>query len=565
MNWRFWRSRDAGNEAHSSRATVRASRERSTIPTAARAVKGRKSVDEEGNFFAGSLAILKPLASIKQWRDFDLDSATLDRLPLDAIVELIVDVSPDISRGVWDFLRMVNPGWTLKVYALTSETADEQGTASTLEREEDTAAKEYLNTFLTTLRTLYGDQNVVFNKIILGGYLRGGFLAELVLGAKGDAVDLVTPDPASLEWQQTEDSIRGPVWKFGQQQSGGTINGFVVLSDYPTIKYAPIDALPGKPYGRAPVHPALFPALFLIALLRDLKRVVAQQGYPRLDLEIVLEKLITAFGEDIAEDPEAMKAAVEEAISQVKAIYAALQPDDAYIHTDVVKVNRPVGTVDSHSLGAIDKLVLLLERMMTRALKSMPLMMGTAEGTSEANANRQWEIYTASIKAIQHSVECILESLFSVALQAAGLQGVVEFRFAVLRASEELRDAQTEKLRIENAREKYNAGWITQDEASIEVTGHKAVEPEPRMQAMTENGGGVANPLDTNPEPGENRFLIEALQHSPRFARNAVTLAALMTLATGEPSDAEQREATTWWTLNAPDSAAELIEADFEE
>lgn len=525
------------------------------IPTG---TKGRISADDS-NFSKSVLGVLAPLAPSKTWRDYNLDSGTFDRMPVDKIIELMTDVSPEISRGLWDFIRMVNPGWSLRVFKPGATVPEDQPGG---ERDEDDKAKQYLEDYFRLLKDLYGSVDVVINKIIIGGFLRGGFLGEVVLGAKGkETIDFVTPDPNTLQWRQIDGGLRGSVWEFGQYQAGQ----FVALSIYPTIKYVPIDPLPGKPYGRSIVHPALFPTLFLIALLRDLKRVVAQQGYPRLDLEISVEKIISTLGDAVDEDPEKLQQlvsdSVSKAIDEVKRIYANLEPDQAYIHTDTVKVNRPVGTIDSSSLGSLDKIVSMLERMMVRALKTMPLLMAVTGDTSEANANRQWEIHAAAIKSIQHLIEGLIESLLSVALRANGLQGEIEFRFSELRAAEMMRDAQTEKLRIENAKSKYNAGWISQDQASEEVTGHKAIEKEPRNSMIgIAAGSGANDPMNVQPEPGSNRMRrLDA-------ARTLASAAVLLALNEGAPTLAEERHAKDWWIRNAPDDeAAGVIDAEVEE
>jgi len=168
-------------------------------------------------------------------------------------------------------------------------------------------------------------------------------------------------------------------------------------------------------------------------------------------------------------------------------MYGRLEPDDAYVHTDVVKVNRPVGAVDASSLGAVDSLIRAVERMAIRGLKTMPLLMGSNEAVSETHANRQWEIHVAGIKAVQHLAEQMIERLLTLALQMQGLRAVVTFRFAELRASEEFRDAQTAAAIIENAKQKYLAGWISQDEAALEVVGHAPDRPTPRY---LDNVGG---------------------------------------------------------------------------
>ncbi len=70
----------------------------------------------------------------------------------------------------------------------------------------------------------------------------------------------------------------------------------------------------------------------------------------------------------------------------------------------------------------------------------------------------------------------------------------MRFRFAELRASEELRDAQTDAQKIENATKKYLAGWISQDKASLEATGHAADLPQPRVITIV----GGADMVDLN-------------------------------------------------------------------
>ena len=254
-----------------------------------------------------------------------------------------------------------------------------------------------------------------------------------------------------------------------------------VALDRETIGYIPVDPFPGSPYGRPLATPALFSSLFLLGLLHDLRRVVAQQGYPRLDVEVKLAELLETMPADLESDPERVKQWISETLDEISDAYSALEPDDAYVHTSVISINRPVGTVNSSSLSAVDGLIRGLERMATRALKSMPLLMGSNESVSETHANRQWEIHVAGIKSIQHLCETLMGRLFTLALQCQGIQAQAVLRFAELRASEELRDAQTEAVRIENATLKYQQGWISQDQAAEEVTDSPADVPEPRV------------------------------------------------------------------------------------
>jgi len=509
---------------------------------------GRLSTDDINGAYGGALALLSPVSAESDWRTLELDANTLDTLSPSELMELLADISPDISRALWDFLRLSNPGWEARALRPGTDELDEAGQAA-------------LAAFIDVLVAEYGSFDVVLNRLFVGAFLRGAFFAELVLDRRGRVpLDLVTPDPVTARFRRVDDPDRGPLWRLCQGQGVHIID-----LNRPTIMYVPVDPLPGSPYGRPLAAPALFSSLFLLGLLHDLRRVVAQQGYPRLDLAVSLERLMAAMPADLEADSEALKNWVAATISEVQTVFNGLQPDDAYIHTDVVTVNRPVGAVDASSLGGVDGLIKSLERMLTRALKTMPLLMADTAGASEANANRQWEVHAAGIKSLQHLAENLLSRLLTLALQAQGLPATVEFRFAELRAAEMLRDAQTENLQITNARAKYDAGWTSQDEAAEAVTGHAADVPEPRVAAE----GGAGGLGTVNPEPGSNRAR-RSLVRRVRLTPVAGVRVKIIPEGAAEPlpevpdevalTDADVRRAIDAWDALMP-AYAGLLEA----
>jgi hypothetical protein len=462
-------------QAEAGRALADASATKTAGATPNRALAGgRITLDNEQSLAGGALSMLTQISDDEAWRSLDLDGATLDHISPAELLEKLANLSPDVSRALWDFLRMVNPGYEATALRPGSD-------------EHDQNAQAALDAFIARLNGFSGAFDVVLGRLNMGAFLRGGYFAEVVLDAKGRApVDLVTPDPGSASWQVRTDGERGQVWQLGQYQ-----NGTWVVLDRPTVGYIPIDPFPGRPAGRPLASPALFASLFLLGLLHDLRRVVAQQGYPRLDISVDFDKLAASMPEDAVDDPDKFRDWSNAIIQEVRAVYSKLQPDDAYIHSNIITVNRPVGAVDASSLDGIGNLITALERMAVRALKTMPLLMGINDATTETNANRQWEIHVAGIKSLQHLCETLLETLFGLALQAQGIAATVRFRFAELRAAELLRDAQVEMLKTQVAMTQYNAGWISQDAAAQKVVGHPADVPEPRaVPGLTAGLGG---------------------------------------------------------------------------
>jgi hypothetical protein len=438
---------------------------------------GRASQDTEESFPAAAWMVQAPESYAANWQLMNLSAKGFEQIEPARLLEMLADLSPEVSRALWDFLRMCNPGHTLRVLRPGTE-------------EQDTRAQAAADAFLALLNDRSTTFDVVVGRLFMGAFVRGALCCELVLDRRGrKPIDLVSPDPASIRFWQQNDPDRGIVWQPGQWQQGK----FVTL-DRPTFRYVPIDPFFGTPYGRPMAAPALFTTLFLLGMLHDLKRVIQQQGYPRLDLALDTAKLLE-MAPHVMSSGQSFDTFVADVVQQVESAYSALQPDDAYIHTDVVTVNGSVGTVDG-SLAGIDAVITALERMAVRALKTMPLMMGITESTGDVQSNRQWEIHVAGVKSIQHYAETMLERLLTLALEAQGFQATVVFRFAELRASEALRDAQTEAMQIANARSKRDEGWISQDQASTEITGSPAVAPapiaavQPAPAVVPDNGDG---------------------------------------------------------------------------
>jgi hypothetical protein len=453
-----------------------------------RAIGGRVTKDSVNEMTSMGGMIMPPVDAEDVWRLEKLDVQSFERMPPWKLLELLCELSPDISRALWDFLRMSNPGWELKAYRLGTQSIDPRAQAA-------------CDAFVIRLKELHGDFNIVANRLFIMAFMRGALFAELIMSADGrTAVDLVTPDPQPVRFEKVRDSARGAInvpfeW----------VNNEKVYLNLPTIKYIPVDPFPGSPYGRALASPALFSTLFLLALLHDIRRVVQQQGYPRMDIEIDLEAMRLSMPEDAEADVESWKNWVNEAVDQVTAMYSKLQPDEAYVHTNVVKLNRPMGTVDASSLTGIQGIIEVLERMSVRALKTVPIVHGQAQNVSESNANRQWEIYAAGVKALQHFAEVLLEDMFDFMLRAQGIQAKTAFRFSELRAAELLRDTQVDLLRVKVAKERYLAGYVSQDEAALYATGkEKADAQEPRdMQPVDDAGAGAA--ASAQPDPGSTR------------------------------------------------------------
>ncbi len=409
----------------------------------------------------------------------DYEDSFFDQLSGTEAAKVLADLSPEVSKEIYNLLRYANGGWEVKAIGSTGRPS-RQGQA-------------YLDAFLETLAATYGSLDVAINQAIISAFVYGSFCFELILKGGRESIDLKAIDPTTLAFEQEEDPDRGSVWVLGQ-----VIKGKFHAIKAPTVKYVPVDPFPGTPYGRSMIMPALFVGYTLLRILHDLARVIAQQGYPRLDIEIDLAALAEVMPADAAADPDQFDQWVGQVIDEVEQVYSSLRPGDAYVHTSVVKINKAIGALDG-SISQIGTLIEAIERMVIRGLKAAPVAHGVTAGTTETHANRQWEAYITGIQSLQHLLENTLSSLFSLALQAKGIAAKAVFRFAKVRATEEYRDMLTQQVTLDNAIKAYQAGLITQDEAAVMVFGKPAARTTPLTMSPAAGDGGQ----DSGTQDGE--------------------------------------------------------------
>jgi hypothetical protein len=460
---------------------------------------GRQSIesDLDMSVASGAASFLILNADPNQFDVFNLSERYIRGLKPSKLLELLSEASPEMSRALFDFIMMSCSGWEVDAIDDNEKPID--------------VSTQYLDDCMNRLRENYGAPEVLFVKYFMSIFLRGAVASELVLSKRGtDFVDIAAIDPESLEHHRERDATRGLVWRIYQRQGGELVD-----LNTPQVAYLPVHPFFKTNRGRPLAQPAIFVCFFLIATLQDLRRVIRQQGYPRVDISINIESLKRMIPAAQAANMQAVTELGNKLVKEVKAIYSQLKPDDTFVHTEVVTVNQPVGTMNHNSLGIVGDLISALERMATRALKTMPLLMATTDGVSEANANRQWEIHVAGIKSMQHYVESVLEKHGNLALRAKGLLGHTRFRFSELRAAELLRDAQVELINTTIARQQYDNGSINADEMAKKSAGKdKADAPEPRVAKIANAGFGpggtafgasAAAAQNTNAEPGASR------------------------------------------------------------
>ena len=198
--------------------------------------------DIETDFlFDQTMPIPDPSSS---WRTLEVQRKHLLDLPYSQLAKIALDLSPEINKGLHDFIRFCNPSHVLS--------------------NENPVALEATESFISELDTYYGSFRSHIDSMWSGIFLTGGAFPELVLGPGGRSpLDLVFNDPNSARFRREIHPGRGPRPRLGQE----TRHGFNYLDDNPLVKYIGFDRLTDSPYGRPMVGPAVHSSVFLLGLI----------------------------------------------------------------------------------------------------------------------------------------------------------------------------------------------------------------------------------------------------------------------------------------------------------
>ena len=419
-------------------------------PQSIRALSGGRAIKDNKSF----IAINPRTADYKPGQSYNLlnlQRRNLFKLPFSTLRQMAFDLSPELNKTLWDFLRYCNPGYIV------------EGESDRAER----ATRE----FIQELGDLHGSFDNLVEMSLANLFKAGRTIKELILSEDTRTpLDVLIPDPDIVEFRKLNRGARGEVWVLGQIQS----QGWVPLEDE-GIFYLALDGDPNNPQGRSLVNPAIYDAISLLLIKQAVQRVLENQGYSRQDYSINTEDLLTLIQEpdddlNEIEQDQIESNFISNFIDDVKSELEKKEIDSDYVHSDLIEVNYAPGSLAGNALSSVDSFVHRLQQGVTIGGKSIPLLQADNESLAESQADRSLETYVdGTITPIQQKESDQWSKLFSLSNRVRGIRGEVQFMFQKRRVRDLKSIAETEKIQIENILSKLSNGFISQADAAREI------------------------------------------------------------------------------------------------
>ena len=410
----------------------------------------------------------------KSQRELQLDDFTLSTMGVDDLIDTLIDAHPDVSFAVWNFMRIGDSGYTIRVTDLENGETYEEGL------EEITNLIKRLSQPNVEQFEVSRDFDKVINQLLLSTITRGACAVELVLTPNYDDVAFIAPvDPATVDFKFEND-------RYVPYQDEETLS-----LDMPTFLYEGLDELIDNPYGRSPILGAINTVIFQLQVLNDLKQVVHNQGYPRFDITILEEVLLKRMPITIRNNEEKKQKWLNEKLHEIIDMYNNLDPDDSFVHYDSVEIGMAGGGQGGGAMIDPQKLMDVIDSQIMSGLKTLSTILGRrSTGNTESFAKMEIKLYIKGVEAMQKTIERLLSRALTLALNIKGMQGIVYFEFDPIEIRTSMETAQFEQIHLLNSQFKRDQGWISQEEAAMLATGHGPVADAPINNETPRNSDG---------------------------------------------------------------------------
>jgi len=398
-------------------------------------------------------------------------------------IELLTEETGDLSQALYNFVRLANVGHEMKIFALDKTTR-----LSDIELEwRDFASR--VNAMSNAGLDGLIDQ---FHYL---AFVRGAMTCEVeVAQTLDDIVEVYPVNPQTITWQLEERNGR-QVWIPYQVPtdfiSRTTLaNGLVSLEDA-NFFWAPTDPKVDDPRGRLLLKPALASIDFQIQILNDVQAVLHNQGFPRYDISIVLERLMALMPPDVKSDSSKIRTWIKDHINFIKGLYEELEPDDSFIHTDDVVVDMSKGAANQGRGIDVRAVMEMVDVQIENSVKTPGTMMQRVNSNTETWATVQFRVFVSGLQSIQRGSKRLIESICKLWLRVHGYQAIPVFEHNTIDYTSELQRSQIKQAKAVFLQLAQNMGWVDGNEAANELFGHDAVG-DPRS-TQPQNQGGDQN------------------------------------------------------------------------
>jgi len=362
--------------------------------------------------------------------------------------------SPDVSAAIYAALRVGIP----EKYTLIARDMDGK-----LNPAASAIAQEILRrvTYLGNVDGSYGAQMTVQSlSESLGKQLMqyGACAGEVALDKARVPASLNPISVTTIKWYD-EDKAARPV-----QVIGGT----EINLDIPTFVYVSLDQDLLDVYSASPLEASLQSVLSDLDFNNDIRKALKRAVLPRLIATIDSEAVKKSTPPDILNDSDKFATYKQSIISAVQSVLNGANPEDALVSFSEVTYAYIEGGKDPSTI--IERIQNVLNSKLQTGVKTLPVVLGHGQGATAASAESMLFIKNANM--IRVKLNEFYSRALTVAVRILGQDCYCEFRYADIDLRPDAELEAYKAMKQSRVLELLSLGLVTDEEASVELTGN---------------------------------------------------------------------------------------------
>lgn len=248
------------------------------------------------------------------------------------------------------------------------------------------------------------------------------------------------------------------------------IAGDYIDLDIPAFFMVFLDEDLTDPYPISPIETAIQAVLASVEFQNDLRRIVRKAIHPRVKVTINEELFRKNIPPEYSQDVDKLNAYMASVVLAIEEKIAGLEPEDALVMFDAITIE----VIDHGNTNLSNEYTVvqgMADARLAAGAKVLPTVLGHSDGSSNV-ASAETLIFT---KFVEGTVTAKLNEMFSkiltLAVRLGGHDCYVEFKYNPIDLKPESELESFKAMKQSRVLEQLSLGLITDEQASIELTG----------------------------------------------------------------------------------------------
>jgi len=238
--------------------------------------------------------------------------------------------------------------------------------------------------------------------------------------------------------------------------------------DFPTVRSVVLNQDPEKAYADSFYEAAVQAVVASEEFRNDMRRAFRKASLPRVEANIDTKAFLDSLSVEERLDRKKLSEAMSAAITAVDKQLSGLQPEDAVVHFDSVDIKHlSMGNVSTHKSSEVQADI--INSLVSSGLKTLPAIIGRA--LTQNAASTEAVLFLKMAENIQTRLNSLFSSLLTIAVRLHGFDVVVKTGFVKPNLRPDLELEAFYAMKQSRIAEQWSWGLISDEEASIELTG----------------------------------------------------------------------------------------------